>query len=198
MEKALIRNDIKEKKEKLSMEEIQRESDSIVNQLLSHPSYQKAGLIYAYVSFNQEVRTYDFIKQALIDHKKVAIPKVMGKEIEFYYIDSLDFLKASNLGILEPQNHMLARPDTFYKEAKEKKDNSPSDILVLVPGLAFDKHKNRIGYGKGYYDRFFGAYSHIPMKKIAAAYDFQIVEEIPATPYDIQIDEIITPCFHIL
>ena len=63
---------------------------------------------------------------------------------------------------------------------------------MLLPGLAFDKYGNRIGYGAGYYDRYLGAYSINNWIKIALAYDFQIMDRLNVNEYDIRTDYIVT------
>ena len=99
--------------------------------------------------------------------------------MQFYYIDSLKDLRAGTLGILEPTNTDLAIP----KEGD----------LFIIPGLAFDKNKNRIGYGRGYYDKYFKEYKHVNFIKIALAFDYQIIREIPVDEHDVKLDRIISP-----
>lgn len=198
MDKNNIRRQIKEEKSKLSKEYLLEESQLIIKKVKNHPAYIESKIVYTYVSFNQEVITHEFIKEAFNDGKIVAIPKVSHGELAFIYIESLDFLKVSGMGILEPQEGLIAKPDIPYGRKETDKTIGTDPILVLVPGFAFDRNKNRLGYGKGYYDKFFSKYSHVPMTKLAITFDFQIVDEIPVTPYDVKMDEIITQSFHII
>lgn len=180
MTKQEIRRKMKELKHQLEESLIMTYSDAITRQLMQTSAYTQCNHLFCYVSFNQEVLTNGIILTALSQNKKVAVPKIIGEEMKFFYIESLDQLKPGVLGILEPDNCEEAIPDKSNKN------------LVIVPGLAFDYNKNRIGYGKGYYDRFFLKYENIPMKKIALSYDFQVIEELPLGKYDKSVDQIIT------
>lgn len=181
MNKQEFRAQIKETKSILTKTTIQRDSNIIVNKLLNSSCFKECNELLCYVSFNQEVITTNIILFALEQNKKVAVPKIVNHEIKFYYIDSLEELKPGILGILEPFS------------VKEAIPSGTEVSLCIVPGLAFDIQKNRIGYGKGYYDKFFTKYMNIPIKKIALAFDFQIYENLPVEEYDKKVDHIITP-----
>ena len=148
----------------------------------ARPEYQAAEVIYAYLTFNEELRTEFLIRRAWADGKRVAVPRVLGKGwMEFYYIDSFDGFITSAFGVPEPP------------EDSEKLADS-DDVLLLMPGLAFDRDHNRIGYGGGFYDRYLERYMAKGTKfyKPALAYDFQIVDRIPAAPFDIKVDAVFT------
>jgi len=180
MTKLEIRRNMRDLKSKLPASEIQMHSDYISKQLLQTSAYIHCNQLFCYVSFNQEVITTNILKTALFEKKKVAVPKIIGDEMKFYYIKSLEELNLGTHGILEPNTEVEAIPQRDELN------------LVIVPGLAFDLNRNRIGYGKGYYDRYFTKYNEIPMKKIALTYDFQVLEELPIDNYDKKIDQIIT------
>lgn len=176
-----IRKQIKEEKLKLSLSEIEINSDIIINKLLARQEYNNSNIIFVYVSYNQEVITKKLIEQAL-EHKKVAVPKIANNQMDFYYIKSLNDLENGIMGILEPTNTSEAN-----KAVPEDSD------LFVVPGLGFDKNKNRIGYGKGYYDKYFHRHNKIKFHKIALAFDFQLLEQIPSDDFDVKLDRILTP-----
>lgn len=180
MTKQDIRKLIKEQKSQLDLSQIRRDSDAIINQLYKTSSYIQCNQLFCYVSFNQEVITRDIIQAALFQKKKTAVPKIVGDEMKFFYIESLEELEPGILGILEP---------VTKSEAVPSKDECN---LVIVPGLAFDRNRNRIGYGKGYYDRFFLKQKEALLRKTALAYDFQIVDSLPVNNYDEKVDQIIT------
>ncbi len=180
MTKQEIRKAVKELKSRLPATEIQAFSRFITKQVLQSPVYGQCSRLYSYVSFHQEVVTTNLLKTALYQQKKVAVPKITGREMKFFFIHSLEELKPGVLGILEPVSEEEAVPETEGKS------------LILVPGLAFDLNRNRIGYGKGYYDGFFMKYRDYPLIKIALAYDFQILNELPAEEHDVKVDQIIT------
>ncbi|MDF2473284.1 MAG: 5-formyltetrahydrofolate cyclo-ligase family protein [Anaerocolumna sp.] len=180
MNKKEIRSHIKALKTAVSMNEIRDYSEKIKECLLMDKSYLNCTHLFCYVSFHQEVLTAEIINSGIANSKKVAVPKIVDNEMKFYYIESFADLQPGILGIPEPVSGIEAIPD--------KKNNN----LVIVPGLAFDWNKNRVGYGKGYYDRFFEKYKSVPMKTIALSYDFQVFEQIPQDEHDKKVDQIIT------
>lgn len=180
MTKQEIRVNIKGLKRELSLAQIRRYSDFIQGQLFQHPFYLSCSQIFCYVSFNQEVITRDIISMALSQGKKVTVPKIVKDEMKFFFLESFEELEPGILGILEPVTDKEAIPLTTEQN------------LVIVPGIAFDYSRNRIGYGKGYYDRFFLKHNSVKMNKVALAYDFQILEQLPVDDYDEKVDQIIT------
>ena len=97
--------------------------------------------------------------------------------MKFYYITSLNDLTAGYKGIPEP--------GLYCEPAAENRQK-----IILVPGVAFDKKGNRIGYGKGFYDRYLKEHEFI--KKMGIAFEMQVLEEIPGEPDDVQMDMVIT------
>ena len=108
---------------------------------------------------------------------KVAVPRVKGREMAFYYIDCFEDLEPGCFGIPEPKKSCMTAEET--------------DAPVIVPGVAFSERFERTGYGAGYYDRFFE--KEPQHRKIAICYDFQIAEAIAVDQYDVLMDQIITP-----
>ena len=127
------------------------------------------------MDYKQEVGTKAIIKKAWELGKEVAVPKIVGNEMQFFYIKQFSDLTDGYKGILEPTT--LQRADT-------------EDGLVIMPGVAFDKRKNRIGYGKGFYDRFLN--DHRQLHTIALCFTCQMVENIPIDEYDIRPQVLIT------
>ena len=125
-----------------------------------------------------EVRTSGIIEDAWKNGKTVAVPKVHGEIMKFYQIDSYEQLEEGCFGIPEPKVGCLEVVDV------------PQNSIVIMPGVAFDTQGNRIGYGKGYYDKYFSKYPKV--YKIAIAFSLQIVPEILADRFDIKADCVIT------
>lgn len=148
---------------------------SILGKLMHHPFYEQAETIYSYVSYNQEADTWSLIAFSLSIGKKVAVPKVIGKELKFFYIKSLEELKPGYKGIYEPITNAVADDES---------------ALMIMPIVAFDRERHRIGYGGGYYDRYLS--KHTGHTKIGIAFGFQQVSRIPFEPFDINPDIIIT------
>jgi len=155
----------------------------IHDRLTSSEYFNECGIIFSYVSFGSEADTDNIIKTAFRMKKRVFIPKVEGREMNFYEICGFDGLIRSKYGILEPAGNL--NPYISSQNDNVKK-------LMLLPGLAFDKAGNRIGYGAGYYDRYMAKFPEHEWIKIGLAFNFQIMENLPAADNDIRTDYIIT------
>jgi len=118
------------------------------------------------------------MKKLLQDGKQLFLPRVEGKQMEFYRTTDLEHFVRSSYGILEP---LPGEP------------LSKDPALFLIPGCAFDLSGGRIGYGGGYYDRYLAARRSIRDLLFGYAYDFEIMESLPLAPYDIRMQGIITP-----
>lgn len=177
MDKSQIRSEIKKKKRNLTLEEIQLNSRQVALKLYQQQCYRDMSLVYTYVSYNQEIDTKQIISHSLSCGKKVAVPKVIGEEIAFFFIEHMEELKVGYQGILEPP-------------ANKRADGEKG--LMLLPGLAFDREYNRLGYGGGFYDRYLERYADA-VYKIALGYDFQLIQKIETEEYDKKVDCILTP-----
>ena len=172
MDKKELRQKIRQQKRNMTAEEVETASRSLAEQFWRSPYYQNASVIYGYLPYNQEVRTVPILEQALRDGKKVAVPKVYGDTMRFIYLEDLSQVAPSSMGIPEP-----IADDPVAEDAR---------ALVLMPGLAFDKKGNRMGYGGGYYDKFLSQEPNHPT--VALCYAFQMVDAIPTEDYDIPVD----------
>ncbi len=132
-----------------SQEEKQRLDDSIFCRLTALYQYQKTDTLLTYVSKAEEPDTLQLISKAFRDGKKVAVPKCLDDsgKMAFYYITDLHQLEKSSFGVMEPKP---AECREFIGDG--------SGSLCIVPGMAFDSSGYRLGYGKGYYDRFLSGY----------------------------------------
>ncbi|WP_460295457.1 5-formyltetrahydrofolate cyclo-ligase [Clostridium sardiniense] len=152
--------------------------NNIIEKLMMNETYKSARGIFIYIGFGSEINTKIIIREALNSGKEVYVPKVIKKDMILIKIDSLENLVTSSYGILEPIG-----------------DKSDLDVnkleLIVMPGVAFDKSGNRLGYGGGYYDKFLEQ-NKIECKKIALSYDFQVLEKLEVEEHDIKVDLIIT------
>jgi len=192
MSKQEIRNRLLAARESLLAEDKFLYDKKIHEMLYNTMAYQKCSNLLCYVSFKSEIDTEKIINRALTDGKKVYIPKVTGKSMQFYRIDSLNGLIASKFGVPEPGPDN----DKLFSGNNADNKNMPDPAmanLMIMPGLAFDIHGNRIGYGAGYYDRYLQEHKEIIFFKIALAYDFQLLNSIEANEHDMAVDMIITP-----
>ena len=164
------------------------EEDEIMTQtIIQTDLYQNCKYILTYVSTGSEADTHKLIDQAIRDQKGVYVPKICGDNMTFFRIESLDELHAGVLGILEPD----ADPVRAFPYSLHLSLDSAQDCVVIVPGLAFDTKCNRIGHGKGYYDRFLSHFRKC--MSIGLCYTEQIQEEVPVGPGDVSLDLVVTP-----
>ena len=167
MTKAEIRKERLKLREALGAEVRSEYSKRIAQRLFELEEYKDASNIFLYASFGSEVYTGEIILRSLSEGRAVALP----------YITSPAELRPGYKGMPEPGEELpaaLSEPD-----------------IMIVPGVAFDEQMNRIGYGKGFYDRFFKA---IPLyvPKLALAFEVQMAKEIPYETLDETMDKIIT------
>ena len=157
---------------------LESRSSQIVQRVLCHPSYRNAECVLCYIDAKGEVQTKELIEHAWAHGKCIAVPRVHGDVMKFYFISSYEQLEPGSFGIMEPK---MDCPELT---------SIPERSLVIMPGVAFDLSGNRIGYGKGYYDKYFAAYENI--YKIGLAFSFQIAPEISSDVFDIKANCIIT------
>ena len=186
MTKEQIRNDMKQQRSSLSKLDRQVYDRVICEGLRNMIEYQECHEVFSFISFGTEVDTTCFLRHALSEGKQVYVPRVQGPAMEFFRINSLDGLIISRFGVPEPPTE-----DTIkYSIQNGWKKDHPR--LMLLPGLAFDHHGNRIGYGAGYYDRYLSSYPSEYFYKLGLAYSFQILPVLPSGSHDIRADAILT------
>lgn len=174
-EKKVIRKQVFAKRKETSDEQIAQWSQMIADKVIQLEEFQKSTYIYAYVDYNREVCTRPVIEAAWAAGKKVAVPKVHGKDLVFYEFTTYDQLEPGYFEIPEPVSGEVVH----WEEA-----------LLIMPGVAFDPMKHRVGYGGGFYDRYLEAHtSHLTA---ALAFDFQIIDAAPYEPTDIQPNRVVT------
>lgn len=170
-------------RDNLSAGERKQKSQEIWEHIKGDPKYQAARAVLVYMDYRSEVMTTGLVEELLADtSKKVFAPKVEGMHIRFYEIKSLDELKKGYQGIREPEENPEKRftPDMAAR----------LEAVVLVPGAVFDRQRGRMGYGKGFYDRFLTDYREV--YGIALSFSCQIAKEIPMEPHDRRPDIIVT------
>lgn len=172
-----IRQRILYKRNSLDKSFINTASKKIWHRLIGTSEFQKAKIIMFYVSKDNEVGTHSMIKETLASCKKVCVPRINNTKNRIDSIIIRDFGKdliKGSFSVLEPKGGKIT-----------KKNN-----LIIAPGVAFDKKGYRLGWGKGYYDKFLEDKGGIP--KIGLAFDFQIVPELPKDKHDVPMDIVIT------
>ena len=161
-------------------EEKNKKDILILEKLKNELVYKKSKRIFIYVGFKSEINTLKYIESFLQDGKEIFVPKtdMENKEMKAIKLTSVDELKLSNYGILEPM-------------FEENVADGNSFDLIIVPGAVFDLDGNRIGYGGGYYDKYLDNIKG-SISKVALAYSFQVLNNIPNEEHDIKVNYIIT------
>lgn len=154
-------------------------SNEICKAFLETKDYKECSTLLCYVSFGDEVNTLNILSHALEQNKIVAVPVCIDKSgnMDFYIIKSIDDLHIGSFGILEPRINEC------------EKLNDIKNAVIVVPALCFDAFGNRLGYGKGYYDRFLQKHSLI---SFGLCYNSLIQKNVPVDKYDQKVDYVIT------
>lgn len=160
-----------EMRNRLNHPEIAKKSKTIQEFVIKSKEFESAKVVGTYYALGSEVTTELIIKRATILGKKIALPRVEEDKITFYELSSTKSLIRGRFGILEPQP---------YEQMND------IDILI-VPGIAFDKKGNRLGYGMGFYDRLLSCKRTF---SIGLAYSFQLLENLPHDKYDKRLNAI--------
>ncbi|MEG0328600.1 MAG: 5-formyltetrahydrofolate cyclo-ligase [Erysipelothrix sp.] len=168
-----IAKEMLQKRFELSSADVRSYQTTIYNACLN--VLREAHHVGIYVSFNDEVDTHRLIQTLLELKIKVSVPKIEDKLMNFYEIESLAQLEPGHFGVEEPVARNLTNPDYID--------------LMIVPLLAFNRSGYRVGYGKGYYDKYL---KNINPYKIGIAYDFQEVAVDFQEVHDVALDAIIT------
>ncbi len=171
--KQALRADIKVLKKQHTAEQLYTQSQRILQKLEQTKDFQQADKVMIYSALPDEVQTAGFLKK-WCNKKQLILPTVVGDDIVPVALTATTIFKEGDFHILEPQN---APYDGDFD-------------LMIVPGVAFDRLGNRLGRGRGYYDRFLA--KHLSVKRIGICFDFQLVDEIPTEPTDIKMHAIIS------
>lgn len=174
-EKKAIRKKIFAARKACTDQEVRQWSMELTQRVISLPEFQKASRILVYADYNHEVMTGFLIEEAWKAGKEVAVPKVDGKDMIFYKLTDFSQLEPGYFGIPEP-----VKGEAVQWE----------DALMLMPGVAFDRENHRVGYGGGFYDRYLE--KHPGLKRIALAFEFQMMAQVPTEPTDISPEIIVT------
>jgi 5-formyltetrahydrofolate cyclo-ligase len=178
MDKDHLRQLMRAKRDRVASPIIYEAGQRIYEQVTAWSVFKDAHCVACYVSIDNEVDTRRLIISALDMGKQVCVPVTQKKSVmHFQLISGLDELLPTRFGLLEP---------VFQAE----KIVVPDDLdLVIVPGLAFDRQGNRLGFGGGFYDRFL---TRCSATRMGLAYAFQVVDVVPIENHDVQMDRLVT------
>jgi 5-formyltetrahydrofolate cyclo-ligase len=158
-------------------------SRRIWDKILALPQFVRARTVMTYLDIGNEVRTRQYVPELWQLGKKVVVPFCTARDLRLFHLINMDELSPGTWQILEP------KPE--WRERAERHVEASELDLIVVPGLAFDRNGGRLGLGKGYYDRFLQLI-RLDAMKISPAFECQLVEEIPMSPYDVRVDMVIT------
>ncbi len=177
-----IRNNVANILEELSDNEIKEKTRQIENRLFEFANFMEAKIVLLYINSKSEVMTWEIIKRCFDYNKVVVLPAFDAKkyEMKLMKVDNIDTdLKPGPRGILEPDaSRCKIVPIDFID-------------IAIIPGVALDEKGERIGSGEGYYDRLIPKLS-ITTRKVALAFESQIIQQVPLESHDKNVDIVIT------
>ena len=174
--KAEIRKQIRELKRAVPLEEKLLRSEGIMRQVEALPNFQQARTVLLYWSMADEVQTHDFVNKWYKD-KVLLLPCVDGDDLVLRrYTGPECMVAGEQFGIGEPTGPAFTDLDAVE--------------LIIVPGVAFDRTGNRMGRGRGFYDRLLKCTPKA--LKVGVAFDFQMIDDVPVEEFDVKMDAVIT------
>lgn len=167
------------KKQRRSISDKSTSDQRIRNYLMESDIFKNADAILFYAALDDEINIDECIDFALSKGKKAALPVCLDDNgnMKFYYIDSLNDIQTGYFGVREPDTDICREVTDF------------NNTICIVPGIVYDKNGYRLGYGKGYYDRFLENYSFI---SVGLCYNELIIDALPIGEYDVPVNYIIT------
>ena len=174
IEKSALRKHLLERRDATSSELRDIVSEKIHENLKKISSYTNSQNIACYFPIGSEIDTHNIMLGVLEQDKKMLLPKITENNMEFYIVPDLEKLEKGRFDIMEP------------KDSCKKAGNID---CILIPTIGISKSGDRLGYGRGYYDKFLSSTNAV---KISLTYSKQIVKSIPNESHDIKIDLIIT------
>lgn len=175
--KSGLRKEFLRKRRSLSAPTVTSKSDQIFRNVIKLKELNLAQNFLVYLPIGNEVDTKEIIKHLILQKSVVFVPAFL-KSLNIYKVakfTSFDDLEPGPFKILQPKNISVVGTDLIN--------------IALIPGMGFDKHGVRLGYGRGVYDMLLADFRGL---KIGLAYDFQIVERIPKEEHDLVVDMMIT------
>ncbi|MCX4350996.1 MAG: 5-formyltetrahydrofolate cyclo-ligase [Lachnospiraceae bacterium] len=178
-----LRNRYLNYRNNLSMKERREKSAKIWEQLKKEDIFKQAQILLVYMDYRSEVMTTGLVEELFaLQEKRIFAPKVEGMDIQFYEVTSMEDFAEGYQGIREPLGDSAG---LFTNKILQD-----TEALILVPGAVFDRERGRMGYGKGFYDRYLTAFPRL--HSAAFAFECQITRKVPMETHDIRPDLIIT------
>jgi len=176
MTKQILRAQIRTAKCQHSPAQLAAFSKTLCDNILSMTAFQSAHTLLLYSPLPDEVDVFTLIDNAFSNGKCVLLPKVVGDDLELHIYKGVESLERGAFGILEPTEDVYSDYDNVD--------------VAIIPGMAFDRHGNRLGRGKGYYDRLLPRLKNA--YKIGVCFPFQYFDEIPSEEHDVKMDCVVS------
>jgi len=174
-----LRRFIRQQKKQYSAAELAAKSEIICNRVLASAWWQEAGILLLYYPLADEVDVRPLIREAYRNGKQVLLPVCVGDDLELRLYEGETSLAEGAFGIMEPTGQLFA-PEKYNAVQ-----------LAIVPGMAFDRTGNRLGRGKGYYDRLLPKLTNA--RRLGICFPFQLLDEVTAEAHDISVHEVVQP-----
>ncbi|ELT87198.1 hypothetical protein CAPTEDRAFT_221892 [Capitella teleta] len=183
--KQLLRNEIKQKIKALSDVEKKRQSDIVIKKVIATDHWQESSRVSIFLSMSDEIQTENLLKEGFLTKKDIFIPRYIG--------DSMEMVR------LKSWQDYESLPTTSWNIKQPADDDEREDALttggldfILMPGLAFSRQGDRMGRGRGYYDKYLQRVAHSQggrkPRTVAAVYKEQIYHSVPVDDHDVPVD----------
>ena len=154
----------------------------LTERILGHQWFYLSDVVLGFAGYGTEIDTDEILLECLRKGKRLYLPRVEGEEMQFYFVHNLEELTVGYKGIREPKGDT----EKYVYDAVEAQNT-----LMLMPGVAFDALRGRMGYGKGFYDRFLTSKPELQLRTIGIGFACQMVEEVPCGGEDIRPYQVI-------
>lgn len=181
-QKKALRKRILLARDAIGKQERNRAEVLLTERILGHQWFYLSDVVLGFACYGSEINIDEILLEALRKGKRLYLPKVEGAEMNFYRVDDLSKLSEGYKGIREPEG------DTeryVYAPTEHRRE------LMLMPGVAFDPFRNRMGYGKGFYDRFLSDKPDLQLCTIGVGFACQMVDQVPHGEQDIRPYQVI-------
>lgn len=182
--KSEIRKAVRLFRRAVASDEKAKWDQSLKNRLFELEEMKCPASVFCYLDVHNEAGTRMILEELWKRNVPTAVPKVFGKEMEFFFIRDFSETSPSAMGILEPE---------LLEPCRTIPARPYHGSVIIVPGVAFAPNGVRIGYGGGYYDKYLNRFSEVMWKKIGLGYEFQLFDSLPQEPHDCLLDQIVTP-----
>lgn len=180
--KKALRRQVLQRREALSAQERARGALLLAERILGHQWFYLSDTVLGFAGYGSEIGTDEILGECIRQGKRLYLPKVEGDGMRFYRVEDLGRLREGYKGIREPLGDT---EEYVYEPGKTGR------TLMLMPGVAFDRRRGRMGYGGGFYDRFLEDKEELRLRTIGVGFACQIVEEVPCGEDDIRPYQVI-------